>query len=215
MSPYAIVLADDHAMVRQGIKRILEEERGLQVVAEVSDGLELLELLPSLSVDMVIMDIGMPSLSGIEATKSIKQSRPEIKVLILTMHKSNEFLNLAFSAGADGYLLKEDVAKELLAAIEKIRHDSTYISPLLAPFVADFYVRSRRKELPKSPYDLLTKREIEILKLIAQGKSGKEIAELLFLSHRTVQNHRTSILRKLKLHKSTDLVKYALLHGIF
>lgn len=212
MSSYSIILADDHVMVRQGIKRIIEDTPDLQVVAEVSDGYELLETLKDLPVNLVIMDISMPTLSGIEATKTIKHGFPDLKVLILTMHKSQELLNLAVAAGADGYLLKEDVARELLNAIATIQQGGVYISRLLTPQVTDYYVRSLRKTAA-SPTEALTKREQEVLKLIAAGKSSKEIAKILFLSLRTVQNHRTNILRKLNLNKSTDLVKYALLHG--
>jgi DNA-binding NarL/FixJ family response regulator len=210
---YRIVLAEDHILVREGIKKIIEDFADLEVVGEVSDGLQLLEFLNRLPVNMIVLDISMPNLPGIEATKEIKKNFPEVKVLILTMHKMREYLNDALAAGADGYLLKEDAAKELLSAISKIRQGEIYVSPLLSTQLATLYAQTRRKlpELPSA--ENLTPREIEIIKLIAEGKSSKEIAAQLFLSFRTIQNHRTKIMRKLRLKKNIDLVKYAIQMG--
>ncbi len=209
---YNIILAEDHVLVREGIKKIIEGIPGLEVVGEVGDGAELLELLPGQAVDMVILDISMPSLSGIEATRGIKQAYPAVKVLILTMHKKKEYLNNAIAAGVDGYLLKEDAPKELLNAIEKIRQGMIYVSPLLTGDLANLYVQSRRQD-EAEPAASLSPREIEIITLIAEGKSSKEIAALLFLSFRTIQNHRAKIMKKLNLKKNTDLVRYAIRKG--
>lgn len=206
---YRIVLAEDHTLVRAGIKKILEDYADLQVVGEAGDGLELLELLKTLDADLVILDISMPKMPGIEVAKVIKRSYPRVKVLILTMHKMKEYLNDAIAAGVDGYLLKEDLAKELGSAISKVRQGLTYISSLLSNEMTSLFVQSRRL-VPAEP---LTPREIEIIKFIAEGKSSREIAELLFLSFRTIQNHRTRIMRKLNLKKNTDLVKYAIQMG--
>ncbi len=209
---YRIVLAEDHALVRAGIKKIVEDFADLQVVGEAGDGLELLDLLKALSTDLVILDISMPLMSGIEVVKELKRSYPQLKVLILTMHRMKEYLNDAIAAGVDGYLLKEDLAKELGSAISKIRQGQTYISPLLSQEVASLFVQSRRL-LAERPAETLSPREIEIIKLIAEGKSSREIADQLFLSFRTIQNHRTRIMRKLNLKKNTDLVKYAIQMG--
>jgi DNA-binding NarL/FixJ family response regulator len=209
---YRIVLAEDHALVREGIKKIVEDYADLQVVGEAGDGLELLELLKTLSADLVILDISMPKMPGIEVAKEIKRSYPRLKVLILTMHKMKEYLNDAIAVGVDGYLLKEDLAKELGSAISKIRQGMTYISTLLSNEMTSLFVQSRRV-VPERPAEPLTPREIEIVKLIAEGKSSREIADLLFLSFRTIQNHRTRIMRKLNLKKNTDLVKYAIQMG--
>jgi DNA-binding NarL/FixJ family response regulator len=209
---YRILLAEDHALVREGIKKILEDFADFQVVGEAGDGLQLLELLKTLSTDLVILDISMPGMSGIEAAREIKRSYPEVKILILTMHKKKEYLNDAIASGVDGYLLKEDVAKELGSAIDKIRQGLTYISPLLSNELTNLFVQSRRV-VPEPPAEPLTPREIEIVKLIAEGKTSREIADLLFLSFRTIQNHRTRIMRKLNLKKNTDLVKYAIRMG--
>jgi DNA-binding NarL/FixJ family response regulator len=212
MIMYKIVLAEDHVLVREGIKKIIEALPGLQIVGEVGDGLELLELLKGLAVDMVILDISMPSLPGIEVTREIKTAYPAVKVLILTMHKKQEYLNNAIAAGVDGYLLKEDAPKELLNAIEKIRQGMIYVSPLLSSDLATLYVQSRRQD-PDEPLAPLSPREIEIITMIAEGKSSKEIASILFLSFRTIQNHRTKIMKKLNLKKNTDLVRYAIRKG--
>jgi DNA-binding NarL/FixJ family response regulator len=209
---HRIVLAEDHLLVREGIKKIVESFGDLQVVGEVGDGLQLLELLKTIAVDMVILDISMPNLPGIEATREIKRIYPGVKVLILTMHKKKEYLNNAIASGTDGYLLKEDAPKELLTAIEKIRQGTIYVSPLLSGELADLYAHNRRK-VWLEPAPSLSPREIEIIKMIAEGKSSKEIAAILFLSFRTVQNHRTKIMKKLNLKKNTDLVKYAIQRG--
>ena len=209
---YRIVLAEDHTLVRAGIKKIVEDFADLQVVGEAGDGLELLELLKTLAADLVILDISMPKMPGIEVAKVIKRSYPRVKVLILTMHKMKEYLNDAIAAGVDGYLLKEDLAKELGSAISKIRQGMTYISTLLSNEMTSLFVQSRRV-VPERPAEPLTPREIEIVKFIAEGKSSREIAALLFLSFRTIQNHRTRIMRKLNLKKNTDLVKYAIQMG--
>ncbi|MBM4274599.1 MAG: response regulator transcription factor [Deltaproteobacteria bacterium] len=212
---YRIILAEDHALVRQGIRRIIEDEQNLEVVQEAGDGLELLNALKTIPADLVVLDITMPVMSGIEVLREVKRTFPQVKVLVLTMHKKAEYLNDALSAGADGYLLKEDVARELLSAIDTIHRGEIYVSPLLTTELAHLYVRSRREGTLGHLEEPLTHREIEILTLIAEGKSSKEIAEQLFLSFRTVQNHRTKIMRKLNLRKSADLVKYAIRKGYF
>jgi len=214
MSPYSIILADDHVLVRQGLRRILEGMPELEVVGEANDGLELLALLDSLVPDIVILDIFMPNLRGIEAIYEIKKIRPEVKILILTMHKDKEYLYLALSAGAKGYLLKEDADKELFSAIEKVRQGKTYISPHFSEEIVDDLVQvGRGGAKTVFEVDPLTPREREVLKLIAEGKSSKEIAQLLFISVLTANNHRANIMGKLGLNKATDLVKYAIRKG--
>jgi len=214
MSPYSIILADDHVLVRQGLRRILEGMPELEVVGEANDGLELLTLLGHLVPDIVILDIFMPNLRGIEAIYEIKKIRPEVKILILTMHKDKEYLYLALSAGAKGYLLKEDADKELFSAIEKVRQGKTYISPHFSEEIVDDLVQVGRGEA-KTVFEVdpLTPREREVLKLIAEGKSSKEIAQLLFISVPTANNHRANIMGKLGVNKATDLVKYAIRKG--
>jgi DNA-binding NarL/FixJ family response regulator len=214
MTPYTIVLADDHVLVRQGLRRIIEGMAGLEVIGEANDGLELLALLEKVTPDLVVLDIFMPNLRGIEAIHEIKKVHPDMKILILTMHRDKEYLYLALSSGAKGYLLKEDADKELFSAIEKVRQGKTYISPHFSEEVVDDLVQMG-KEGTKGVFevDSLTPREREVLKMIAEGKSSKEIANSLFISVFTVNNHRASIMEKLNLNKATDLVKYAIRKG--
>ena len=214
MATYSIVLADDHVLVRQGLRRIIEESPDLQVVGEANDGLELLNLLREVTPQMVILDIFMPNLRGIEAIHEIRKIHPEVKVLILTMHKDREYLYLALSAGAKGYLVKEDADKELFSAIERVRQGKTYLSPHFSEEVVDDLVQIGKGDTRAIfEVDPLTPREREVLKLIAEGKSSKEIGQLLFISVLTVNNHRAKIMEKLNLNKATDLVKYAIRKG--
>jgi len=208
------VLADDHVLVRQGLKRIINGTGDLAVVGEASDGLELLELLGKVSPDMVILDISMPRLRGIEAIQEIRRIRPNARVLILTMHRDKEYLYQSLSSGAMGYLLKEDADQELFAAIGRIRQGKTYVSPYLSDQVLDDLVQAGKGEGKLSlETDTLTVRERQIVKLIAEGRSSKEIGDLLFISPRTVENHRANIMEKLRLNRVVDLVKYAVRKG--
>src|SRR4030042_2672314 len=180
MPPYRIVLADDHVLLRQGLRRILEGIADLEVIGEASDGIELLALLRQLTPDMVILDISMPKLRGLEAIHEVKTIHPDVKILILTMHKDKEYLYLALSAGAKGYLLKEDADKELFSAIEKVRQGKTHISPYFSDKVVDDLVQIGKGNANVIfKMDPLTPREREVLKLIAEGKSSKEVANLL------------------------------------
>ncbi len=209
MDAYRIVLADDHAMFRQGIKRIVEEMDGLAVVGETGDGVSLLKLLNTVQADMVIMDISMPNMRGIEATKEVLSLCPDVKILILTMHRDMEYFEHAISAGATGFLLKEDADEELVNAIKTIRKGKVYLSPLLTEELTGKVFRSGGAAGEK-PEDLLTTREKEVLKLIADGKTSKEIADLFNISIRTVQHHRANMMRKLKIRKVAELIKYAI-----
>ena len=212
MKSYNIVLADDHVIFRQGIKGLIYKKPGLKVIGEVSDGKELLNLLKKLNPDMVILDISIPEINGIDVAYKIKELYPDIKVLILTMHKNKEYLYHSFSAGVQGYLLKEDSDIELFSAIDTIRDGTIYITHLMLKEIAeDLSKLYNGKDRQLS--DLLTSREKEILRLIAQGKSNKEISELLFISIRTVENHRASMMKKLKLKKTVDLIRYAIQKG--
>ena len=212
MSPYRIVLADDHALLRKGIRKIIEDSGGMTVVGEASDGLELLHLLKKETPNLVILDISMPNLRGIEATSEIKQSHPQVDVLILSMHKSKEYLYHSLNAGAKGYLLKDDTDAELLSAIETIRNGGVYLSSILAEELTSDFVKIC-SGAAKPPQEDLTMRERQILKLVAEGKTSDEIASLLFISVRTVQNHRANIMKKLNINRTADLIKYALRRG--
>ena len=212
MNPYQIILADDHLMFRNGIKRIIEDSPNLAVIGEADDGLQLLELLKKTKPDMVILDISMPKLRGLETSRELKTLYPDIKVLILTMHRNKEYLVQALSAKADGYLLKEDTDRQLIAAIESIQGGKIFLSPLMSEDLSQNllgFIENGDRSLDQT----LSTREKEVLTLLAGGKSSKEIADLLFISTRTVEHHRASINKKLKINNIVDLVKYAIRKG--
>ena len=209
---YQIILADDHSMFRSGLKRIIEDAVELAVVGEAGDGLQLLELLKKTKPDMVILDISMPKLRGIEAACEIKNRHPDVKVLFLTMHRNQDYFLEALAAKADGYLLKEDSHKQLIQAIETIRDKKRFLSPRitedLSQHLPELIAGSKSSNNQK-----LSTREKEVLTLLAEGKSSKQIADLLFISLRTVDHHRASLKKKLKVENIVDLVKYAIRNG--
>lgn len=216
MDPYKFVLADDHPLLRQGLKRILKERADMEVIAEASDGLELLNLLnrDKFKPQMIIADISMPKLRGIEAIPKIKALHPHVKIMILTMHRNKEYLCQAISSGADGYLLKEDAESELFAAIDTIRNGKIYVSPLLSEVIQEDWAKNCRAESKNDRAgENLTMREKEVLKLIAEGQTNQEIADLLFISVRTVEHHRANLMAKLSIRKTVELVKYAIDQG--
>ena len=214
MTKYRILLADDHILFREGLKLLICQKPDLEVVGEAGDGLETLDLLNAIKPDMIILDISMPNMRGMEAIKEIKVIRPEVKILMLTMHKDKDYLNKAISAGAHGYVLKEDAHRELFSAIERVRYGKLYVSPKLSEELAEDWARMQRGEYsPSAEKEVLTNREREILQLIAEGKTSKEIALLLHISNRTVEGHRAKIMEKLNLKKVAELIKYALQKG--
>lgn len=203
MESYTIVLADDHAMFREGTRKIIERIKDVSISGEVNDGLELLEFLKSSSPKMVIVDISMPNLRGLEAIREIKRTYPKVKILVLTMHKKKAFVRQALKDGADGFLLKEDAGGELIRAVETIRNGNKYISPLLSDLLASLTLEEEETEI-------LTRREREVLKLLAEGKRTNEIARALYISPYTVRRHRSNIMEKLGVNNLADLVKYAI-----
>jgi len=198
--------------LRKGVRKIIEESGDYTVVGEAGDGLELLNLLRKETPDLVILDISMPNLRGIEAASEIKQGHPGVEILILSMHKKKEYLYHSLNAGARGYLLKDDTDAGLLSAIETIREGGVYLSPILTNELTLDFVKIC-SGAGKPPKEDLTHRERQILKLVAEGKTSEEIAGLLFISGRTVQNHRANIMKKLNLNRTADLVKYAISQG--
>ena len=212
MAKCKIILADDHALIRQGLKKLIEENKSLEVVGEAGDGLELLDVLDSITPDLIILDISMPHLRGIEVISEAKRLCPDVKILMITMHKSEQYFLCAMSAGADGYLLKEDSDNELLVAIDEVMNDIMYISPHLAEEFSDEVIKNYR-EKGIFPCETLTNREIEVLKHVAEGLTSKEIAEVLSISIRTVEHHRANLLKKLNLKNTADLIKHAIQNG--
>ena len=210
MSPYRIVLADDHAILRQGIKKIIEEMEDLKVVGEAADGLKLLELLKSAKPQMIILDISMPRLRGIEAIREVKSFNEQIKILVLTMHKDERVLCEAFVAGADGYLLKENVTTELFKAMDAVLRGDGHISSLMDGELKGAWMNLFRQQKVVMPDDNLSIREKQVLKMVAEGASNKEIAEKLNISVRTVDHHRASMIEKLHLKSTAELIRYAI-----
>ena len=210
---FRIVLADDHSLIRHGMKNLIKKMSGLLVVGDVADGEELLSLLEEKSVDMIILDISMPKLNGIEVTVRVKKQYPWIKILMLTMHDNQQMLYNAVSAGVDGYLLKDDSDDELFSAIRNIRAGKNYISPTVAGDFTDDVLKMYR-DGKKSPFMKLSKREKEILQLVIDGYTSKKIAEHLGLSPRTIDHHRANLLKKFNKKSSIDLVNFAVQSGI-
>lgn len=209
---YRIVLADDHVLIRHGIKNIISRDPSLTIIGEVSDGEELLAFLEDTAPDLLILDISMPKMSGIDLAESIKKTYPALKILMLTMHKNKQFFYRSMSAGADGYLVKSDPDQEILLAIDKIREGRTYISPYLADDFTEDVLSAYRNEAD-SPFKDLTKREKQILSLVVEGYTSRDMADKLNLSPRTVDHHRSNLLKKFNMRNSVDLVNYAVRNG--
>lgn len=208
-----IVLADDHHIMRQGLLLILESQSNLKVVAEAANGREAVERVRELKPDMVIIDISMPEMNGMEATKQIMEIAEDIKVIVLSVHSDKQFISGMLRAGASGYLLKDCVKDELIKAIDIVKRGQKYLSPEITGSVLDEYKHFLDKET-EDVFTLLTKREREVLQLIAEGKTTKQIAGDLFISVKTVETHRQHIMNKLEIYNIPDLVKYAIQQGM-
>lgn len=208
-----ILLADDHVLIRHGIKNIIGKDDKFRVVGEVSNGKDLMVFLEDAEVDMIILDISMPGIGGMEATGLVKSKYPWVKILMLTMHKNKQYFYNAMAAGADGYLMKDDSDEELLIAIEKVLSGKSYISPYVVDDFADDVIDMYHTE-KKSPFQDMTKRKKEILQLVVEGYTSRKMAELLNLSQRTIDNHRYNLLRKFNRKNSIGLVDYAVCNGI-
>jgi len=209
---YRILLADDHVLIRHGIKNIIKLDEELRVVGEVGDGEELMAFLEKDVPDLIVLDISMPKINGIEAVGRVKKKYPRTKVLMLTMHKNKGYFYHSMSGGADGYLMKDDSDEELLLAIKKIKDGKTYISPMLTDDFATDVISAHRNH-QQAPFTGLTEREHEVLQLVVKGYTSKDVAERLRLSPRTVDHHRAKLLRKFNLKNSADLVSFALRNG--
>jgi DNA-binding NarL/FixJ family response regulator len=215
MAAFRIFIADDHEVVRKGLCALLQAEAGWEVCGEAADGREAAEKIRDLKPDVSILDIGMPGLNGLEATRQILKDDPRARVLILTFHDSDQVVRDVLNAGARGFLLKSDAARDLVVAIEALRRDKTYFTSKVAAMVLEGYLKGGTKAAPVSVgRDRLTPREREVVQLLAEGKSTKEVAVALGLSVKTAETHRSNIMRKLQLHSVSDLVLYAVRNNI-
>ena len=208
-----VLLADDHKMIRQGLRALIESEAGMKVVAEAEDGLKAIDLAAELAPDVVVMDVGMPKMNGIEATRRIVTDDRKAKVLALSMHSDKKFVKEMFAAGACGYLLKDSAFQELVLAIRTLADDRTYLSPGVTDAVIKDFV-DRRPDSEASVFSLLTGRQREVLQLTAEGMSTRDIAEQLRVSVKTVETHRQRIMAKLEVHSIAELTKYAVREGL-
>ena len=204
-----VLIADDHGIVRTGLRLQLEQNPEFEVVGEASDGREAVRMAEELVPDIVIMDIAMPSLNGIQATSQIGKKNPQIGVIILSMHSDETYIMRTLAAGAKGYLLKENAEVDLFRAVQMVAQGKPFFSPAIANTLLEDYMRQMQQKGLQDSYDLLTEREKEILQLLAEGRSNKEVATLLNLSTNTVETHRTRIMQKLNLHSAAEIVLYA------
>jgi DNA-binding NarL/FixJ family response regulator len=209
-----IVLADDHTILRKGLRLLLEREADFKVVAEASHGREAIDAVDREVPDLVIMDIAMPMMNGIEATKRVNETHPKTAVIILSVHSDEAYVLRALKAGARGYLLKDSAESDLIQAVRAVAAGKAYFSPAVSKILADDYVRQVREQGVEDPYDLLTARERELLQLIAELKATKEIAELLGLSPHTVDTHRGNLMQKLNIHSIPEVILYAVRRGV-
>jgi two-component system, NarL family, response regulator NreC len=214
MRKIRILLADDHQLMRSGLRLLIEQQSDLSVVGEAADGREAVALAKSLRPDVAVMDITMPNLNGIEAAHQIKQSQPEIAVIVLSMHPDESYVLRALKSGAKGYLLKDSAESDLIQAVRAVAHGKSFFSPTVSKVLLDDYVRKLQRTGAEDAYDLLTPREREILQLVAEGKSNKDVAHLLNLSVYTIETHRSNIMQKLHLKGVPELTLYAVRKGI-
>lgn len=214
MSKIRVLLVEDHTIVRKGLRSLLDGEAGIEVIGEAEDGREAIKKVQQLLPDVVLMDITMPALSGLEATRQIKKRFPEIKVLILTMHAAGEYIFQILRAGASGYVVKQAAPAELVSAIQAVHRGESFLSPSISRKVIEEYIRQAEAVAEKDSYDQLTPREREVLQLVAEGRSNREIAKLLHVSIKTVETHRAHLMNKLDIHSTAELTQYAIRKGV-
>lgn len=213
MAKIKLLLVDDHQIVRAGLRMLFQAEKDMEIVGEVSSGEEALKVVCQLKPDVVLMDVAMPGLSGIEATRRIKEAYPEVAVLALTMHEDEQYFFKMLNAGASGYIPKRAAPDDLVSAIRVVSQGNVFLYPTLAKFLVNDFL-TRREVESRSATDLLTSREQEVLTYIAEGYTNREIAETLMISIKTVDRHRENIMQKLNLHNRVELVKYAIEKGL-
>ena len=214
MDSIRVLLVEDHTIVRKGLRALLEGQSDILVVGEAEDGRQALEQVQQILPDVVLMDIGMPGLNGLEATRQIKHQFPKTKVVVLTMHTNAEYIFNVLQAGASGYLIKQAATEEVISAIRAAYHGESFLSPSISTKVIEEYLRRAGKTELVDPFERLTSREREVLQLIAEGRSTQEIAALLYVSGKTVETHRARLMEKLGIYTIAELTQYAIRKGI-
>jgi DNA-binding NarL/FixJ family response regulator len=209
-----VVIAEDHQLFREGLKSMLAKRDDLQIVGEAQDGIEAIRRIRKNRPDLLLLDLSMPRLSGISVMKDIKSQFPDVKILTLTIHESDQYVLEAFQAGADGYCIKDASRDELMVAIDSVLDGKTYISPGIADNVMEGFLEESKRLKTKTDWDTVTQREREVLKLLAEGYPNKEIAEFLHISVKTVEKHRANIMNKLDLHNASALTAFAIEKGL-
>ena len=209
-----VLIVEDHTILREGLRSLLSSHQDLDVVGEAENGLEAIRSAEKLQPNLILMDLSMPRMGGIEAVREIKKRQPKIKILILTVNDSEEYILAALKAGADGYILKDSTHAELLQAIRNTLSGKRVLSPSVSEKVIEGYLEGKKVQQTQSPWDTLTHREREILKLIGEGYKNKEIADYLYISPNTVEKHRSNLMEKLNLHSASALTIYAIEKGL-
>jgi two-component system response regulator NreC len=214
MKPVRIVLADDHTVVRKGLRLLLETEPGFEVVADAATGREAVTLTEQMEPDVVVMDIAMPELNGIEAARQISAKLPRVAFVFVSLHSDESYVLRALKAGARAYLLKDSAEQDLIHSVQAVTQGKAFFSPAIRTMLAEDYLRQMRDRQVDDSFDLLTTREREVLQLLAEGKNNKDVANLLHLSLYTVETHRSNIFQKLNLHSGAELILYAVRKGV-
>jgi two-component system response regulator NreC len=214
MKNIRILLADDHTVVRKGLRLLLENHSGFEVVADAADGREAVALAETHKPDVVVIDVAMPSLNGIEAARQIAGKSPQTAVVFLSMHSDEGYVLKALKAGARAYLLKDSAESDLVNAVKAVSEGKAFFSPAISKMLVEDYMRRMQEQQVEDSYDLLTTREREVLQLLAEGRNNKEVAQLLNLSLYTIETHRSNILQKLNLHSTAELILYAIRKGV-
>ena len=213
-NPSSVVIVEDHRILREGLRSLLSSSLDLKIVGEAEDGLSAIRLIEEVKPDLVLMDLSMPKMSGLDAIREIKKEYPDTKILVLTVHKAEEYVFASLTAGAHGYLLKDAGRAELILAIESVLLGKQYISPGISEQLVSAYLEGRKPLEPESPWESLTKRERQVLKLIAEGHKNKQISDYLCISAKTVEKHRANLMGKLDLHNASALTAFAMEKGL-
>ncbi len=212
-NPYRIIIAEDHTILREGLKSLISTNPRFQIIDEAEDGYQALKIAEKVKPDLMLIDLTMPKMNGLEAIREIKQLSPGTKILVLTVHKAEEYVFESLQSGADGYLLKDADASELMLAMENVLSGKTFLSPGISKNIVDGYLKGKMPDKASSSWDQLTRRERQILKLIAEGQKNKDIAVFLHISEKTVDKHRSNLMKKLNLHNAAEITAYAIQKG--